>query len=119
MPQHQKFFRKGLKFRAPPVLPTSHTKSIAQRFARNSSPRLEKIIWTFKFPDLCSHVNCINRRAPGVPAEDEWLFAAYSAFEVLEAKWNAGTDRDPHEVELRVMPDNIDESEVLPCSPWA
>lgn len=51
--------------------------------------------------------------------EDEWLFAAYSTFEVLDVKWGAGTMSDLHRITLKVMIDNKDESGYLPCSPWA
>ena len=43
---------------------------------------------------------------PGLPDEQEYLFAPYSAFTVLSAKWNAGTTADPHVVELLAAHDN-------------
>jgi hypothetical protein len=45
-------------------------------------------------------------------------FAAFSAFEVLKATWNAGDDDDPHVVELAAAVDNRKEAEDLPLAPW-
>ena len=40
------------------------------------------------------HVNLVNKT--NVPGEEEYLFAPYSAFTVLSARWNAGTAAAPH-----------------------
>ena len=61
-------------------------------------------------------VNLVQRT--NVAGEEEFLFAAYSTFEVLEASWNAGTDDEPHVVRLRAAIDNRKEPEELPLAPW-
>ena len=43
---------------------------------------------------------------PGLPDEKEYLFAPYSAFTVISAKWGAGTNADPHVVELAAFRDH-------------
>lgn len=115
-PACRTFFKVGLRFRAPPVLPTSSTRITAEYFAHRSSLP-EKILWKFLCPGLCTHVNHIVRRAAGVPEEDEWLFTAYSVFEVRSVKWGVGSNM--HKIKLEVCTDNSKESMQLPCSPWA
>jgi hypothetical protein len=53
--------------------------------------------------------------------EDEFLFSAYSAFEVVRVHWSA-TPQDkarPHEVTLRAFPDNLTVPEDMPLAPWS
>ncbi len=53
--------------------------------------------------------------------EFEFLFPAYSAFEVVRVYWSA-TPQDkahPHEITLRAFPDNRAVSEDLPLSQWS
>ena len=42
-----------------------------------------------------------------------------SAFTVRSARWAAGTDDDPHVIELDAAPDNVGPSEELPLAPWS
>ena len=65
------------------------------------------------------HVNLVRRRVPGLPDEQEYLFAPYSVFTVLSATWNAGTTAEPHVIELRAAVDNKEEPEDLPLAPWS
>ena len=69
---------------------------------------------------LCNHVNLVT--ATHVPGEFEFLFSAYSAFEVVRVHWSP-TPQDkalPHEITLRAAPDNKDAdfAEDLPLAPW-
>ena len=65
----------------------------------------------------CGHVNLV--RKTNVQGEEEYLFAPYSAFEVLSVSWNAGTDAEPHVIELLAAVDNKAEPEDLPLAPWS
>ena len=65
----------------------------------------------------CNHVNLV--RKTNVPGEEEYLFAPYSAFTVMSARWNAGTTAAPHEIELLAAADNQEEPEDLPLAPWS
>ena len=65
----------------------------------------------------CNHVNLVKKT--NVPGEEEYLFAPYSAFTVLSARWNAGTAAAPHEIELLAAVDGKAESEDLPLAPWS
>ena len=69
----------------------------------------------------CVHVNLVTKRVPGLPNEQEFLFAPYSAFTVRSARWGAGTDTDPHVIDLQAAPDNEGAPEGLPLAlwPWA
>ena len=51
--------------------------------------------------------------------EEEYLFAPYSAFTVVKASWNRGTDTNPHIVELLAAVDNKEVREDLPLAPWS
>ena len=64
----------------------------------------------------CLHVNLMKKT--NVAGEEEYLFVPYSAFTVLSAEWNAGTDSDPHVIELMSTVDNKAEPEDLPLVPW-
>ena len=52
----------------------------------------------------CVHVNLVKKS--NVPGEEEYLFAPYSAFTVMSARWNAGTTAAPHEIELLAAADS-------------
>ena len=65
----------------------------------------------------CVHVNLVKKT--NVPGEEEYLFAPYSAFTVLSARWGAGTAAAPHEIELLAAVDNKAEPEDLPLAPWS
>jgi len=54
-----------------------------------------------------------------VAGEEEYLFAPYSVFTVVAARWKAGTTAEPHEVELLAAVDNKGEPEDLPLAPWS
>ncbi len=53
--------------------------------------------------------------------EAEFLFSAYSAFEVVSVHWSeTPQNRDlPHEITLRAFPDNRAVSEDVELSPWS
>ena len=80
-----------------------------------------KIRWLVRIDPVlkCNHVNLVTKRVPDLPDEQEYLFAPYSAFIVLSAVWNAGSDKDPHVVQLLASVDNKAEPEDLPLAPWS
>jgi hypothetical protein len=61
----------------------------------------------------------VTKRVPGLPDEQEFLFAPYSVFTVERAEWNAGTVEKPHVIELKAAADNKAEPEDLPLAPWS
>ena len=65
----------------------------------------------------CYYVNLVTRT--NVPGEEEYLFAPYSVFTVVKVHWHAGTDADPHIIELLAAVDNMAEPEDLPLAPWS
>ena len=79
------------------------------------------VLWRVRIDAVrkCVHVNLVTKRVPGLPDEQEYLFAPYSAFTVLSARWRAGTTAAPHEVELLAAVDNKEEPEDLPLAPWS
>jgi hypothetical protein len=117
---YRDFFAPGREFRQPAFLATSFLESKADEFIRRSAMPV-KAKWFIRIdPERkCRHVNLVTMRVPGLPDEQEYLFAPYSVFTVLSARWGAGTDADPHVIELEAAPDNIGPSEDLPLAPWS
>jgi hypothetical protein len=81
------------------------------------------VLWIVELDPIhrCNHVNLVT--ATHVQDEFEFLFSAYSAFEVVRVHWSP-TPQDkarPHEITLRAAPDNKDDvqfPEDLPLAPW-
>jgi hypothetical protein len=78
-----------------------------------------KVLWIVHIDPVlkCVHVNLVTRS--NVPGEQEYLFAPYSAFTVISSKWGAGTNEDPHVIELSAAPDNKAAPEDLDLAPWS
>ena len=85
----------------------------------NADDKDEPVMYTFELDprDKCMHVNYLETQ------EKEFLFAPYSAFQVISADWQAQPTRDkPHTITLAVASDNRDEQSwplALPLAPWA
>jgi len=95
--------------------------SVAYQFcnARSKQGGHEPILWYFIFdPQLpCVHVNYVSKS--NCPGEEEFLFSAYSVFTVEKCVWKRNPSwQDPHEIFLKVAPDNSQESNDLPTAPW-
>ena len=68
----------------------------------------------------CKHVNLL--RVTHVPGEEEYLFHAFSVFELVSVVWSTApvaTSANPHKITLRAVSDNKAEPENLPLAPWA
>ena len=80
-----------------------------------------KVLWVVRIDPVhkCRHVNLVTKRVLGLPDEQEYLFAPYSVFTVGSADWRAGTDDEPHVVELHAAVDNQEEPEDLPLAQWS
>ena len=78
-----------------------------------------KVLWLIRIdPERkCVHVNLVQKS--NIVGEQEYLFAPYSAFTVISAKWAAGTAADPHIIELSAAPDNKAAPEDLALAPWS
>jgi len=138
------FFVAGKRYRAPMFLATSFEEFVAEQFMRRlepaadeqSPPHQEPTLWTFHFdaslPEnrRCVHVNFIDKNdgslngvAANEGAEDEFLFAPYSAFTVRSVHWEEEPIINqflvrPHRIEVDVAPDNSREPLDLPLAPW-
>jgi hypothetical protein len=102
-------------------LATSFSKDVAEIFMARATKTQAKILWLVRIHPVrkCVHVNLVTKRVAGLGQEQEYLFAPYSVFTVRQAHWNAGTQEDPHIIELLAAPDNKDEPEDLPLAPWS
>eukprot|EP01043_Picozoa_sp_COSAG02_P034835 COSAG02_NODE_2459_length_8804_cov_3.707295_4_plen_238_part_00 len=113
--KYKEFFVPGRQFRQPAYLATSFSKSVADGFIQRAKTQC-KVLWIIRIDPKrkCNHVNFVLRS--NVPGEAEYLFAPYSAFEVLNATW---TSHGPSIIELLASPDNKEVSEYLHLAPWS
>ena len=99
-------------------LASSVQEMVAEGFVQRRNPAWEGIIWHIYAP-LMSGTASVNHIArTNCEGEDEFLFAPYSAFTVLQVDWAAGTTMSPHEVHIMACVDNKEEDEGLPNAPW-
>ena len=123
---HRDFFTVGKRYRVPGFLATSFSEDTADEFlfrahVEGGRPAIKWIIQLdprgeTEFKYRCKQVNVVQRT--NVPGEEEFLFAAYSAFTVASVSWNAGDDDNPHVISLHAAIDNRKEPEELPLAPW-
>jgi hypothetical protein len=115
--RYRDFFAPRRHFRIPSYFATSFSQAVADRFLlRSTMPK--KVRWVVR-TQRCVHVNLVTKRVPGLPDEQEYLFAPYSSFTVRSAEWRAGSDAEPHIIELVAAADNKAEPEDLPLAPWS
>jgi hypothetical protein len=91
--QHRRFFQPDKKYRVPGFLATSFLRNVAENFMVWADMRGEPCVMWIVHVDpegensqakRCMHVNYVERTAPGVPIEEEYLFAPYAPFTVKE-----------------------------------
>ena len=89
------------------------------------SKNMPKVLYIIKLdPDgCCLQGNYLGEElATQTRREKEWLFSAYSAFQVISAKdSNTDTLKSPgvrFEITLKACPDNTDVSDDVPTAPW-
>jgi hypothetical protein len=119
------FFAPGNKYRVSQFLSTSFERRTAEKFmrrARMTGPSNARVVWRVELdPDRgCDHVNLVTETH--VEGESEFLFVAFSAFEVVRVNWSY-TPQDPatpHEITIRSAPNNrhVDFPEDLILAPW-
>jgi len=118
----------GKNYRAPMPLATSTQKGVASGFLARMNPHCGNDCVRFEFvfrtnpphheASPCVHVNYLENITE-VKGEEEFLFVAYSVFEVKSVTISKNpTYGFPHEVVLNVMPDNRTWSENLPLATW-
>lgn len=75
--QYRTFFVQGKQFRQPAFLPTSFSLSTADSFIARVPDEYPKVRWLVRIdPERkCVHVNLVTKRVPGLPDEQEYLFA--------------------------------------------
>ena len=118
--RYRSFFVGSRKYRQPAYLATSFSEAVARQFIVERGGD-DCVLWRVRIDPVrkCHHVNLVTKTVPGLPDEQEYLFAPYSAFTVLSSTWNAGTAADPHVIELQAAVDNKAEREDLPLAPWS
>ena len=125
--QHVEFYRHriGQKYRVPGYLATSFSEGVAyvflyNKFAEGKTP----VKWIVEMDPRgrddpvykCKQVNFVDTNTLG---EEEFLFAPYSVFTVLEVHVPASpSDEDPVVVRLMAAVDNLKEVEGLELAPW-
>lgn len=119
--RHRGFFVQGKVYRQPAYLATSFSQQKAMDFMRRARRSPQRVIWCVHIDPVlkCEHVNLVRKVAPGVPDEEEYLFAPYSVFTVRTVTWRRGTVDEPHWIYLDAAPDNKGPPEDLPLAPWS
>eukprot|EP00931_Biecheleriopsis_adriatica_P104237 TRINITY_DN7892_c0_g1_i3.p1 TRINITY_DN7892_c0_g1~~TRINITY_DN7892_c0_g1_i3.p1 ORF type:complete len:246 (+),score=37.27 TRINITY_DN7892_c0_g1_i3:721-1458(+) len=115
------FFSDGQEYRVAQPLATAFDKDVASTFidrAQVKGPVNAFVMWKINVDCSkgCKQVNLLLHSHCGW--ETEFLYATFSAFKVLHATWNAGTQQDPHLIEVAAFSDNLDAPEDLPLAPW-
>ena len=124
---HRPFYVAQKTYRVPGFLATSFSEDKAEEFLyrahyESNQPAVKWVVeldprGEQEFRYRCKHVDLVRRAH--VAGEEEFLFAPYSVFTVLEVRWaSPATDADPHVVRLRAAIDNRREPEDLPLAPW-
>ena len=130
--EHKAFFSQGRLYRSNQYTATSFEKATAERFLGYQGATSPKVLWTIEFDpiDGCKHVNLMSDTP--YPDEVEFLFAPFSAFEVLKEPRDPGevdgegpywspdaTDiNTPHRIRIRARPDNRESALACPIAPW-
>eukprot|EP01062_Namystynia_karyoxenos_P027772 TRINITY_DN2120_c0_g3_i2.p1 TRINITY_DN2120_c0_g3~~TRINITY_DN2120_c0_g3_i2.p1 ORF type:complete len:813 (+),score=164.17 TRINITY_DN2120_c0_g3_i2:79-2517(+) len=130
------FFQPGTGFRAPTYISSSPRQDKAMYFIKRTvdevskrcAAGLEPVLWKLLVDEerLCKHTTYIERSliydkegpTAGSAAEVEFLFAAYSWFEVVSVEKGDGTLTKPTVITLRCAVDNIEAPLDAPTSPW-
>ena len=138
--EHQRFFVRGRKYRVPGVLATGLDKAVALGFIDRADQAHPRILWCIKVDGRgikspkyrVMHASFVHKSLVSSntyqPLETEFLYAAYSAFEVEAVQWaapDATTGKYKfgvyHQVVIRAANDNNDLGqwpEELPLAPW-
>ena len=86
-----------------------------------AGPSNARVIWRVELDPArgCDHVNLVT--ATHVAGEAEFLFAAFSSFEVVRAEWSQAPREaaTPHVIVVRAAVTNAAESEMQPLAPWS
>jgi hypothetical protein len=126
---HRAFFAVGTLYRAPGFVASSFDQEKAFEFLYRAVHHSNRpgVLWTIRVDPRgetslryrCKQANLVMRRAPGVPDEQEYLFAPYSAFRVVEVHWEQNPDdRTPHRIVVEAIIDNRDAPEDIMLAPW-
>merc|ERR1712137_736732 len=113
-------------YRVPMALAASQDESLAKRFlgmfAQNPEEKYPVLFVIHFHPvEKCTQVNFLES-VTTCQGEFEWLFAAYSTFQV-KATHAPGDEavvdvRNPIKIEIEALPDNRDASEILKLKMW-
>merc|ERR1719498_866246 len=126
--KYQAFFQRGKKYRVPGLLATALDKTKAIDFIFNATTKA-RVLWCIKVDGRgikrrehrVMHASFVQKSlicdGNFKPTETEFLYAAYSAFEVEDVKWaTPGTNGNYkigtfHQIVIRAANDNQDTDE--------
>ena len=126
----QEFYKPGRRYRVPGVLATALKKQVALDFIVKSDTKHPRILWCIRvdgrgvqhIEHRIMHASFVHKSL--YPREAEFLYAAYSAFQVESVIW-ATPDRTGkytigqyHQVLIRAAKDNKQWPEDLLLAPW-
>ena len=113
----------GQKYRVPGFLATTIKRTIASSFAFKADKAHPCALWRIVFDPRGEHeyeyrVQHMTFVANTLIAgENEYLFAPYSVFKLISAKWSVQLGK-PHEFVIQAAVNNKEEDEDLPLTPW-
>eukprot|EP00438_Fugacium_kawagutii_P025945 Skav207670 [mRNA] locus=scaffold1857:237414:237911:- [translate_table: standard] len=125
MPRNEvEFFEAGTAFRVQQLFATSQNEMNASHFIHSQTEKMKMgqlpVMITVVIPDaLCKHVAYLEDLT-AEENEAEWLFVAYSAFNVIsnENPQKEATCYDPIKITLQAFPDNQEIRDDLPIALW-
>jgi hypothetical protein len=126
----QSFFTVGRQYRVPSYLATSFAQATAQLFKDRAvmAGGHSGVLWrvlvdprgaTEYFKYRCKNACHIQHTL--TPGEEEYLFAPYSVFTVVDVVWSANPTNSitPHRITIVALTDNLEASSYLPLAPWS
>lgn len=115
------WFQQGKKYRTNMFVATSFYRSVAEKFQveAGASQTLDPIMWKFQFEhENCLHVNFLRPGIESTHSEYEFLLPPGTVLTVVDLVWRGHATGEPHEITVKVAPDNAKEPLDLPLSPW-
>ena len=116
------WFAPGKKYRTNMFVASSFRRAAAEKFECRAGASVDKdpVRWVFKFEhERCLHVNFLRPGAESTCTNElEFLLTPGSVLVVESVQRSSSLHDAPHEIRVRVSPDNALEPLDLPVAPW-
>ena len=116
------WFAPGKKYRTNMFVASSFRRAASEKFECRAGASVDKdpVRWVFKFEhERCLHVNFLRPGAESTCTNElEFLLTPGSVLVVESVQRSSSLHDAPHEIRVRVSPDNALEPLDLPVAPW-